>query len=53
MKPFRPILRRDATTEPITDDAALYGSSQVKLAREYLSKLSPERRAQLNSEWEA
>lgn len=51
---FRPIPKRQAPViiEP-TDDAALFGQRQVRLAREHLASLSPERRAQLQREWEA
>jgi hypothetical protein len=51
---FRPIPKRQAPVviEP-SDDAALFGQRQVRLAREHLASLSLERRAQLQREWEA
>ena len=57
MSLFRPNIMRPRTTsvtaEPITDDAALCGNRQVKLARAYLASLSAARRAELEREWEA
>ncbi|MDR6511508.1 hypothetical protein J2792_002380 [Novosphingobium capsulatum] len=34
------------------DDAALFSRRNVELARQHLASLTPERRAQLQREWE-
>jgi hypothetical protein len=44
-KPRRPF------TEP-QDDAALFSRRNVELARQHLASLPPERRAQLEREWD-
>jgi len=50
MRPLAPIKPRLLPEQQ--DDGALFNRRNVELARAHLASLSPERRAQLQREWE-